>query len=65
MPNKKNNEIKISLEECEQYLIKTGLAKYIDSLQDDYFITNDEEEKESILAEIADIEKLISKLEEV
>ena len=60
-----NNEIKISLDEFEQHLIKTGLAKYIDSLQDDYFITNDEKEKEYILEEMADIENLISKLEEI
>lgn len=62
MSNNKNNEIKISLDWLEQCLIKTGLAKYIDSLQNDYFITDDAREKEYILEEIADIEKIMSKL---
>lgn len=63
MPNNKNNELK--LEDYEKDLIKTGLVKYIDSLQDDYFITEDTQAKEYIFATIKDIENLISKLEEI
>ena len=63
MPNNKNKELK--LENYEKDLIKTGLAKYVDSLQDDYFITEDTQEKEYLVEIITDIENLISKLEEV
>lgn len=62
MPNNKNKELK--LENYEKDLIKTGLAKYVDSLQDDYFITENTQEKEYLVEIITDIENLISKLEE-
>lgn len=53
----------LELNDYEKTLIKDGLVRKLDSLQDDYFIASDMDTANIIIETMKDIEDLINKLD--